>query len=87
MAGIFHAIAGEEQPELMTYWQAKDHEIDFVINPKELLEVKLGQTSALEFAWFVQSFPKSRLKVVSASSFAARQIDGLTFDSFLEEEK
>lgn len=80
------AIAGEEQPELMTYWKANDHEIDFVPSPRELWEVKRGQASALEFAWFSHLFPRQQLKVISASTFAARQIEGVTFEAFLENE-
>jgi len=83
------ALIGEEQPELLAYWQTKEHEIDFVncssvTNRDELWEVKRGAVSALEFSWFKQNFPGNRLTVVSSAKFNAPQIEGISFDSFLE---
>lgn len=79
------AKTGEELPELLAYWKSPEHELDYVIAADDFLEVKRGQTSPLEFAWFARVFPKARLTVISASRFETDHVRGLTFDDFLAE--
>ena len=76
-------ISGEEVPEQLLFWQGKDHELDFVVEPGRYLEVKRGPTSPLEFSWFEQSLRGARLTVVSDASWNARSISGTTFEEFL----
>lgn len=76
-------IEGELIPELLPYWQSKEHGLDYVFTPKLFVEVKRGQASALEFAWFARAFPGSRLIVVCANQFETQAVTGLTFEQFL----
>ena len=73
-------------PEVLSFWQGKEHEIDFVLDDNEFLEIKLGAVSVVEFSWFPRSFPKSRLKVVNQNRFRSDRIEGLTLEDFLLEE-
>lgn len=77
------AVQGDESPEQMAFWQGGDHEIDFVISPQAAIEVKLGPSYPLEFAWFHRCLPKSRLSVVGENRFSAGPIEGFTFEDFL----
>ena len=70
-------------PELLLFWQSKDHELDFLIEPRHYLEVKRGPTNPMEFSWFEQSLRGARLTVVSDSSWRTRSISGITFEEFL----
>jgi len=79
------ALRGDEMPESMHYWQSGKHELDFVLGPDLLLEVKRGRTGPLDFAWFPKSFPQGRLIVVGANRFETDQVVGLTLDDFLLE--
>jgi uncharacterized protein len=76
------AIRGEELPEEQMHWRSKEHEIDFVLDPASFLEVKLGATNPLEFAWFAHVFPKKKLTVVSQSSYATQAIRGIRLEDF-----
>jgi predicted AAA+ superfamily ATPase len=76
------AIRGAADPERIPYWQGGAHEIDFVTE-EMLIEVKRGQASALDFAWFSKVFPKGRLMVVCATPFAADRVRGVTLEAFL----
>ncbi|MBI4601729.1 MAG: ATP-binding protein [Planctomycetes bacterium] len=80
------AKAGEEMPEVLAFWQGKHNELDFVLGDDELLEVKAGGASPLEFSWFPRTFPKARLKVVNLRRFEAQQVTGVTLEDFLLEE-
>lgn len=80
------AIRGDLTPENLNYWVGGDHEIDFVVDPESLIEVKRGGASAFEFAWFPRSFPGSRLCVVCREEFEADQIRGITMEQFLLDE-
>jgi len=77
------AIAGEEIPEQMFFWQTDRHEMDFVLGKDRFIEVKRGRTGPLDFAWFASTFPKSRLTVISASCFETDSIEGVTLSDFL----
>ncbi len=77
------AIRGESDPERIPYWHGDANEIDFVVGGAAFIEVKRGQASALDFAWFAKVFPKGHLTVVCASPFEADQIRGVTLEAFL----
>lgn len=77
------AIAGEDVPEERCFWQSKQHEIDFVLSPTQLLEVKHGPTSPVDFAWFAKVFPKGHLTVISRSRYRTDQLTGISLDEFL----
>ncbi len=78
------AIRGDDVPELIPHWASREHEIDFVESPSSFVEVKLGRTSPLEFAWFPKTFPNvRRLTVVSESRYETDQIVGVTIGDFL----
>ena len=50
-------IAGEELPEQLLFWQSREHEIDFLVEPGHYLEVKRGPASAMDFTWFETVHP------------------------------
>lgn len=77
------SIAGDPEPERLRYWQGDQHELDFVQGNDMLVEVKRGQASALEFAWFPRLFPKKRLTVVCNSMFETDSVIGMTPEAFL----
>lgn len=77
------AVEGGEFPELMSHWQSKEHELDFVSGRDRFIEVKRGRASPLEFAWFPKVFPRGHLVVVNPDSFESRQVSGLTLEEFL----
>jgi len=77
------AIRGDEFPEVMSFWQGGGHEIDFVLNAEEFIEVKRGKTSPLDFAWFPSAFPKGHLTVVGASRFETDRVRGVLMEDFL----
>jgi uncharacterized protein len=79
-------IQGEEVPELLLFWQSKDHELDFVIGPGLYLEVRRGRTGPLEFSWFEQALPQAHLLVVGEDRFRARLVRGITLEDFLRGE-
>lgn len=80
-------IRGEEIPELLPFWQGKEHEIDFVLSPTSFLEVKRGAVTPMEFSWFSKSLPKAHLTVVGSSSFETDQIHALPLEQFLLEDE
>jgi predicted AAA+ superfamily ATPase len=80
------ARRGDPTPELLNYWEAGGHEIDYVIDPDLLVEVKRGAASALDFSWFARSFSKGRLCVVGRERFEADRIRGMTLEDFLLDE-
>jgi len=76
-------ISGEEVPEQLLFWQSKDHELDFLVEPGSYLEVKRGPTDPMEFSWFERSLRGARLTVVGDASWKARSISAITFEEFL----
>lgn len=77
------ALKGEEIPELMNFWQSDDREIDYVVNSRHMIEVKLGQSTPMEFGWFSNVFPKAHLEVINTRPFQTEQIRGLSLEEFL----
>ena len=82
---IRSALAGEEFPERTHYWQSGEHELDFVVDRRRLIEVKRGRTSALEYAWFPKVFPSATLQVLGRDRFETGSIRGTTIEDFLLE--
>lgn len=80
-----HSIEGKHLLAPLAFWQNKNHEIDFVIAGKktEYLEVKRGNTTALEFSWFVKQFPQSHLTIINKSRYKSDQVSGCLFEDFL----
>jgi hypothetical protein len=78
------ALAGQEEPERIPFWQGGGHEIDFVQRGGTFVEVKRGRATALDFAWFPKTFPRGRLEVVCATPFETDHIRGLTLHDFLQ---
>ncbi len=79
-------IGGEEVPELLLFWQAKNHEVDFVLEPGSFVEVRRGGTGPLDFQWFEKTLPYARLIVVGEDRFRARSVRGITLEDFLRGE-
>jgi len=77
------AVRGDQTPEFLRYYADQHHEIDFVVSPSLFVEVKLGSTTPLEFAWFSHTFPRARLIVISASRFETDVVRGITLEDFL----
>jgi len=77
------ARRGGDTPEELAYWATGEREIDYVLRPDLLLEVKRGGASPLEFAWFPRSFPKARLWIAGSESFTADRICGRTMHELL----
>ncbi len=72
--------------ELM-YWNSDSHEIDFVTSQEEMFEVKAGNGTPLEFAWFSKIFPKKQLTIISDSEFETKHLRSIGLqDFFLESE-
>lgn len=67
----------------LAFWQSKENEIDFVVPPTLWLEIKRGQSSVLDFAWFPRTFAKQHLTVVNTASFESNWIRGISFEDFL----
>lgn len=80
------AKAGSPTPMQSLFWRTDKHEIDFVRSGKPWIEVKSGQASALEFAWFGRAFPREKLLVVSTEHFEANTVRGVTLEEFLLDE-
>ncbi len=77
------AMAGEDLPELLTFWQTRERELDYKVAPDCFVEVKRGGVTPVEFSWFSRSFPKGRLVVVNPNRFEATSVRGLTLEDFL----
>ena len=67
------------------YWASKANEIDFVLPNGEMVEVKSGTSSALEFNWFRKTHPKKKLKVICENAFDSDFSVGMTLKDFLLE--
>lgn len=80
------AIHGETALDPLYFWQNKEHEIDFVVKPKDYLEVKRGQSSPIEFAWTKHQFPKSQVRVLCNTPFETQTVSGITLEQFLSVE-
>jgi predicted AAA+ superfamily ATPase len=79
------ARRGEETPEELLYWSAGDREIDYVVRPDLLIEVKRGDASAMEFSWFARSFPHAQLWIAGREQFHSERIRGRTIADVLRD--
>jgi predicted AAA+ superfamily ATPase len=77
------AIRGEPFPEILPFWEGGGHEIDFVVHPDLLVEVKRGRTGPMEFTWFPCTFPGARLIVVGQDRFEGERVRGVTAEDLL----
>lgn len=77
------AIQGEEIPEHLGFWKSDHHELDFVMDPNNFIEVKSGTPSPLEFTWFPKIFPKAHLRVINQKAFSGLSVEGISFEDFL----
>lgn len=77
------ALAGNIPSESIGFWSSEEHEIDFVTPNRELVEVKRGKTSALDFSWFAKIFPKEHLTVICDTPFETKHVKGCTLEEFL----
>jgi len=80
------SIRGEDMPEKLNFWQSKKNEIDFVVDAGNMIEVKFGKSSPLDFMWFSKVFQKEKLKIITTTPFETRNILGLTMEDFLLDE-
>ena len=78
------AISNENLLAPKLFWQNKHHEIGFVSNNNQFIEVKRGSTYALEFSWFVKQFPQKQLTVINQQAFSTALVKGQTFASYLK---
>lgn len=78
-------MEGREILAPLYFWQNQTHEIDFVIDPTTLLEVKRGRSGPLEFGWFEKQFPQARLRVINTENFETQAVEGVRWEAFLEE--
>jgi predicted AAA+ superfamily ATPase len=87
-AELFRRAAkeGHAAPLQSLFWRSEKHEIDFVRRAKPWIEVKSGHASALEFDWFVRTFSREKLLVISADRFEGKAIRGVTLEDFLLDE-
>ena len=79
------ARRGDDSPAELHFWSSKQNEIDYVVNPRLLIEVKRGRTQPSEFAWFGRSFPSAHLRIVGRERFAADRVRGLTIAELLRD--
>lgn len=79
------ARRGDDAPDELHFWSSKQNEIDYVVNPRLLIEVKRGRTQPSEFAWFGRSFPSAHLRIVGRERFAADRVRGLTIAELLRD--
>jgi predicted AAA+ superfamily ATPase len=79
------ALRGDPDPERIPYWQGGGRELDFVVSPAALVEVKLGRATPLDFAWFPKVFRKAELTLICASPFESHRIRGITLEALLRE--
>jgi predicted AAA+ superfamily ATPase len=87
-AELFRRAAkeGHVAPLQSLFWRSEKHEIDFVRRAKPWIEVKSGHASPLEFDWFVRTFSREKLLVISADRFEGKVVRGVTLEDFLLDE-
>jgi predicted AAA+ superfamily ATPase len=78
-------ISGADFPEYMTFWQSKEHEVDFVLENGSFIEVKYGAASPLDFVWFPKVFHNKELVVINTKRFQSGFCKGITLEDFLLE--
>ncbi len=78
-----NAIKGEDILAPLSFWQSKEHEIDFVTSLNTFIGVKRGSSSPLEFSWFIKQFKQKKLIVLNNNNFETESIEGLSIENFL----
>ncbi len=78
-----NALVGEDILMPQKFYQDASSEIDFVRDETHYLEVKRGQSSAFEYAWFMQKFPKCSLEIINKQRFSNGAIQGILLEDFL----
>jgi len=76
-------LEGRSEPESISFWESKEHEIDFVTPDRKFIEVKRGQANPLEFSWFSKIFPNDELTVICNTPFRTKQVTGVVLEKFL----
>ena len=79
------AFRGDEFPELQKFWNSKSHELDFVVDESDFIEIKRGKVAASDYSWFPQTFPKSRLTLINKDRFETSFCRGITLEDFFSE--
>lgn len=77
------SIKGENILSPLSFWQSKEHEVDFVVSGDEFLEIKKGACSPLEFSWFARHFSHKQLYIINTKKFATESLHGLLLEDFL----
>jgi predicted AAA+ superfamily ATPase len=77
------SLSGDHFLEPLAFWKSKSHEIDFFDKNAGFIEVKRGQTSPLEFAWFAKQFQKDSLKVINQKKYKTPHLHGVSLEDFL----
>ena len=80
------ARRGDPVPEELLFWATKEREIDYVVRPELMLEVKRGRARPFEFSWFPRTFPRADLRIVNTDRFAADRIRGLALEDLLRDD-
>jgi predicted AAA+ superfamily ATPase len=80
------AKGGHPSPLRSLFWRSEKHEIDFVRQGRPWIEVKAGHASPFEFDWFIRTFSRERLLVVSSDRFDGSAVRGVTLEDFLLDE-
>lgn len=78
-------VQGGEMPDSLSFWQSKQHEVDFIKSQVDFIEVKRGRESPLNYDWFAKVHPKARLTVVNQARFETSSVRGITMEDFLLE--
>jgi predicted AAA+ superfamily ATPase len=87
-AELFRRAAKEGHPTPLQslFWRSEKHEIDFVRHGRPWIEVKAGRASPFEFDWFVRTFSREKLLVVSSDRFDGNAVRGVSLEDFLLDE-
>jgi predicted AAA+ superfamily ATPase len=80
------AKEGHPSPLQSLFWRSEKHEVDFVRQGRPWIEVKAGQASPFEFDWFIRTFSREKLLVVSSDRFDGSTVRGVTLEDFLLDE-
>lgn len=78
-----NALRGKDVLMPQAFWQSKEHEIDFYDHHEKFIEVKRGQSNALEFAWFARQRFKDKLTIINKNTFATNNVNGISLHDFL----
>jgi predicted AAA+ superfamily ATPase len=87
-AELFRRAAKEGHPSPLQslFWRSERQEIDFVRPGRPWIEVKAGHASPFEFDWFVRSYSREKLLVISPDRFDGTAVRGVTLEDFLLDE-